>query len=70
MIPALVAAHLHRVAFTWRARFPIVIRPFAITVTDSYVDGDGRLDVRMLGRTLQREEGPEMALDSSCEPGD
>ena len=50
-----------RVAFAWRARFPIV-PPFAINVTDSYADGDGRLVVRMLGRTLQREQGPDMAV--------
>jgi hypothetical protein len=50
-----------RVAFAWRARFPI-ITPFALNVTDSYADGEGRLDVRMLGRTLEQEEGPEMAV--------
>jgi hypothetical protein len=50
-----------RVAFAWHARFPI-FTPFAINVTDSYADGDGSLVVRLLGRTLQREQGPEMAI--------
>jgi hypothetical protein len=48
-----------RVAFAWRARFPIV--PWvAINVFDGYADGAGRLEVKMLGRTIQREQGPEV----------
>lgn len=52
---------VERVAFAWRARFPIVW-PFAIKVVDAYADGEGTLDVRLLGRTVQRERGPEMAV--------
>jgi hypothetical protein len=49
------------VAFAWRARFPIV-PGLAIKVVDAYAAGAGSLDVRLLGRTLQREQGPETAV--------
>jgi hypothetical protein len=48
-----------RIAFAWRARFP-VLPWLAVTVFDGSADGDGRLEVKMLGRTLQREQGPEV----------
>jgi hypothetical protein len=49
-----------RVAFTWRARLPI-LGPLALRVIDSYDGTDGRLEVRLLGFPLQRESGPELA---------
>ncbi len=50
-----------RVAFSWRARFPVV-GPLALRVTDSYGDGRGLLEVRALGLPLQRQHGAELAL--------
>ena len=50
-----------RVAFAWRARFPIV-GPISLRVTDSYGAGEGILDVRLPGLPLQRAHGPELAL--------
>lgn len=47
-----------RVAFSWRARFSLA-GPLAITVVDEYAHGAGRLEARVLGLPLQREEGPE-----------
>jgi hypothetical protein len=49
---------IERVAFWWRARFPLV-GPLALTVVDEYVDGDGQLAVRLLGLPLQRQRGAE-----------
>lgn len=50
-----------RVAFSWRARFPIV--PLvAMKVVDEYVGGEGRLSVRLLGRTLQQQQGQQTSL--------
>ena len=49
-----------RVAFAWRARFP-VLGPLALRVTDSYDPPDGRLEVRVLGVAIQRRRGPELA---------
>lgn len=48
-----------RVAFSWRARFPIV-GPLAMTVVDGFGDGAGRLRVSLLGIPLQTQTGPEM----------
>jgi len=49
-----------QVAFTWRARFPIMgLLP--LRVTDSYQSPDGRLEVRLLGLPVQRSHGPELA---------
>ena len=47
-----------RVAFCWRARFPIA-GPIALSVIDEYADEDGQLAVRLLGVPLQRQRGPE-----------
>lgn len=51
---------IDRVAFAWRARFPIA-GPLALRVTDSYDGKDGLLDVRLLGLPVQRKRGPELA---------
>jgi hypothetical protein len=48
-----------RVAFSWRARFPI-LGPLGLQVTDSYDGHDGILEVRALGLPLQRKHGPEL----------
>jgi len=50
---------VNRVAFSWRARFPLV-GPVAIRVVDEYADGDGKLEVRALGLPMQRQSGPEI----------
>ena len=50
-----------RVAFVWRARFPI-IGPLAMTVVDSFADGAGQLRVSLLGIPVQTQEGPETDL--------
>ena len=49
---------IERVAFWWRARFPI-IGPLGLSVLDEYADGDGQLAVRLLGVPLQRQRDPE-----------
>jgi hypothetical protein len=49
-----------RVAFAWRARFPM-LGPVSMRVIDSYDGTDGRLEVRLLGIPLQRRGGPELA---------
>lgn len=51
---------IDRVAFTWRARFP-VLGPLAMRVTDSYDGQDGGLEVRLAGLPLQRKSGPELS---------
>ncbi len=48
-----------RVAFHWRAAFP-VLGPIGLRVTDSYDSGEGRLEARLLGLPLQRRRGPEL----------
>lgn len=48
------------VAFSWKARFPL-IGPVALRVSDSYDGSNGGLDVRLLGLPVQRKRGPEMA---------
>lgn len=50
---------VERVAFSWRARFPIV-GPLAMAVVDELADGAGRLRVSMLGVPLQTRTGPEL----------
>lgn len=50
-----------RVSFSWRARFPIV-GPLALRVVDEYADGDGKLEVRLLGIPVQRQGGRETVL--------
>ena len=47
-----------RVAFSWRARFPI-IGPLAIKVVDGFADGNGLLRVSLLGIPLKTMRGPE-----------
>jgi len=49
-----------RVAFAWRARFPI-LGPLSLRVVDRYDAGDGLLEARLLGLPLQRRRGPELA---------
>ena len=49
---------LDRVAFWWRARFP-VLGPLKLQVVDDYADADGKLEVRLLGLPVQRRRGPE-----------
>jgi len=49
---------VERVAFSWRARFPIV-GPLAMTVVDEFADGAGQLRVSLLGIPLQTLTGPE-----------
>lgn len=50
-----------RVAFAWRARFPL-LGPLAMHVVDSYDGRDGLLEVRILGVPVQRKRGPELAI--------
>jgi hypothetical protein len=50
-----------RVAFTWRARFPLV-GPVGLTVVDGYDGGTGRLQARLLGIPVQTEDGPDTAV--------
>ena len=59
---ALQQIAVERVAFAWRARFPVVW-PLTIKVADAYADGEGtprRADARPHG--CSASEGPEMAL--------
>jgi hypothetical protein len=49
-----------RVAFAWKARFPI-FGPIGLRVTDSYDGSDGLLEVRMLGLPVQRRRGTQLA---------
>jgi hypothetical protein len=49
---------VERVAFWWRARFPIV-GPLAITVVDEFAHGAGQLRVSLFGIPLQTQTGPE-----------
>jgi hypothetical protein len=51
---------VNRVAFAWRARFPM-LGPVSVRVIDSYDGSDGRLEVRVLGIPLQHKSGPELA---------
>lgn len=50
-----------RVAFSWRARFP-VIGPIAMNVIDGYADGEARLEARMLGIRMMRQTGREIVV--------
>ena len=49
---------IDRVAFSWRARFPIV-GPLAVTVVDEFGDGNGRLRVSLFGIPFKTMKGPE-----------
>jgi hypothetical protein len=46
-----------RIAFTWRARFPLAIRVF-----DGYSGGRGKLEARVLGVPVMRQSGPDIAV--------
>jgi hypothetical protein len=48
------------VAFTWRARFPL-IGPIALRVTDRYQPPEGLLEVRLLGIPVRRQRGADVA---------
>ena len=52
---------IERVAFSWRARFPI-FGPLAIQVVDRYANGVGRLRVSSLGIPIQSPAGPETSI--------
>lgn len=45
-----------RIAFSWRARFPLAIRVF-----DGYSGGRGKLEARVLGVPVMRQSGSEIA---------
>jgi Family of unknown function (DUF6544) len=45
-----------RIAFSWRARFPLAIRVF-----DGYSGGRGKLEARVLGVPVMRQSGSEVA---------
>jgi hypothetical protein len=47
-----------RVAFSWRARFPIV-GPVALSIVDEYDAGVGELAVRLFGLPLRRDRSRE-----------
>lgn len=49
------------VAFSWRARFPI-LGPLALTVVDEFSNGEGQLRVSLLGLPLQTVKGPDASL--------
>jgi hypothetical protein len=51
---------IDRLGFAWRARFPI-LGPASISVTDSYEESAGLLEVRVLGLPLQRKRGQQLA---------
>lgn len=46
-----------RVTFTWRARFRLGLRTI-----DSYTDGEGALEARILGLRVMRQHGPDLSL--------
>ena len=48
---------IDRVAFSWRARFPV--GPLALTVVDEFADGIGHLRVSLFGIPLKTMKGPE-----------
>ena len=49
-----------RVAFAWRARFPL-LGPVSMRVIDAYDGTNGRLKVSVLGMPVQRKGGPGLA---------
>ena len=52
---------VEHVAFSWRARFPIV-EPLAMTVVDELADGAGQLGISLLGIPLQTKKGAETTV--------
>ncbi|MGI9658892.1 MAG: DUF6544 family protein [Gaiellaceae bacterium] len=55
------ALQIGTVAFSWRARFPL-LGPLAINVTDEYSHGEGKLEARLLGLRVMRQQGKETDL--------
>jgi len=53
---ALEEFSVQEIAFSWRARFPIV-GPLAIKVIDDYAECQGTLEARILGFPIQRQRG-------------
>ena len=51
---------VERIAFCWRARFPIA-GPLAMGVVDEFSGDEGRLVVSLLGFPLSRQRGPEVS---------
>ncbi len=52
---------VERVAFEWRARFPLA--PLVgLTVVDRYADGEGELHGRLLGVPVLGQRGPEISV--------
>jgi hypothetical protein len=51
---------VEQVAFSWRARFPI-LPLVSIHVTDRYAAGEGLLEARVLGIRVMRQRGQETA---------
>ena len=51
-----VRVAVDRIAFSWRARFPLAIRVF-----DGYSGGRGKLEARVLGVPVMRQSGPDIA---------
>ena len=51
---------VERIGFSWQARFPVA-GPLALRIVDEYVDGEGRLEGRLLGVPVLRQAGPEAA---------
>jgi hypothetical protein len=49
---------VERVAFSWKARFPL-LGPLALRVVDDYDAGTGALTVSLFGLPLQRQRNPE-----------
>jgi hypothetical protein len=50
-----------RVAFSWRARFPVV-GPLALEVVDDYDRGEGKLEVRVFRVPVQRQRCRETVI--------
>ena len=48
---------VEKVAFSWRARFPIAPL-LSLRVTDAYAAGEGRLEVRLLGLGFRSSAAP------------
>ena len=58
---------VERVAFSWRARFPIA-GPLAMTVVDEFADGVGQLRVSLLGIPLQTQKDRKRPWRSDALP--
>lgn len=51
---------VERMAFSWQARSRLAPL-LALQVRDEYDEGEGSLTVRLLGRVMQRQRGPEVS---------